>query len=181
MPAFSELYSDRGVTIHVFQLSCNAQLTGSWHVPIDKVRFIRQRVDVGAIVRKPAEWEAVEQLFLTIVREFQPFWGEIADDALTRGITCTLDGHETTVPVLAQANFFGPDYIESFGGSERIRAAGFARAVPVGEGVYVELPKAPTPDEYRTVRASVQSRLAPTEVFDPKVRGPVPRFREHDE
>lgn len=180
---FPTIFPPKGA-LHTFRLSTDGGVDAGvhWHVPQVKVRYARFRVDLSIAIGEVYPYEFVDYLFRGLATALEPFWGELVDEVVTTTPTmCPLHGHETTVPHLTQANFFGPDYIEFFGGLDRIRGAGFAKVAVLGEGVYVELPKSATTEEYRAIRSSVESRLAAPEVFDPKIRGPVPRFREHNE
>lgn len=139
----------------------------------------RRTLDLGMSIPKPGTWGRAESLFKLAIDLISPFWGEVNDESVTEIPTfCFLNGHTTVVPKLGMANYFGPDYLEFFGGLEAFRNAGFARVEPLYEGVYVVQPLVKDKSSFTSQQQDIQRRLAAPEVFDPAVNGPVPWFRE---
>lgn len=153
-----------------------------WFGPDDPVLMVnpnpRFRLDLGFAVGRGLGWDVAEGILLSCVEHINPHWAEINDVAVVGSPTlCTLGGHIHCIPHLGSANYFGREYVEFFGGRCPIEAAGFAKAVPYHEGMYVMLPLVASKEEYLAVRQTVEPRLATEDLFDPQhTGGPVPRF-----
>jgi hypothetical protein len=171
---------DASGNTHIFQLAPDegVTLTVGWFPPLLPFTTGGWGQTVQIPFDGPTLRSRVEEVFLSLCESIRPFWGEILDDSVTIGRSmCGVNGHYTCVPHLGLANFFGPDYIEFFGGVERIREAGFAEVRDVAHGVYVTLPAVSTNDEYLRVREAIQAKLAPPNTFGEEKGRRAPKFR----
>lgn len=154
-----------------------------WYPPADPIVLLDpvSRLDLIIHTELESGWDTAKRLFLGGAATCGAFWGELNDTRQTPhpSFATSRREHVLTVAHLGTANYFGPDYVEFFGGVERFRAAGFLSVEPCPPGVYVQLlePGSP-PEEFKSRQAAVESRLAfAPAVFDDDVRGPVPEFR----
>ncbi len=154
-------------------------LTFSWIPPPDPVLALEplKRARFGFWVSHTRGWELAERLLLVAVECADAFWGEIRDHAATVRDTYTMSVHHEIIPHLGTANYFGAEYVQFFGGVQKLEAAGFGRVVPHHRGAYVHLGAVANTNEFVTRRAGIEARLAlPGVVFGARRRGPVPRF-----
>ena len=69
--------------------------------------------------------------------------------------------------ISAQANYFGPDYVDRLGGPGILERAGFAKLEAVAGGMYVRMPELRNPHEFELCRDRLEAVLgASNGVFD---------------
>jgi hypothetical protein len=136
------------------------------------------RLEISLGFPKGWEYQRVEEIFCDAVSSVLPHWGELNQVAVTNFPTlCHLNCHRYCVPHLGTTNYFGEEYLEFFGGIERITSAGFQRTLPLCDGMLVSLGVDLSEETYKCLRSQVEARLAPPDCFHKDSSVNMPRFR----
>lgn len=169
-----------GSVILMLSPTDDIELTIRWIPPDDPILLTNPVVRLGLDYRLDAERgsEFAKRLFTNTANACRAFWGELIDYRVAPKATfARLNSHEETIPHLACANFFGPEYIQLFGGIDKLRASGFAEVTPMGDGTFVLLGEFRTQAEFLRRQSDVATRLAPPGVIGGERRTSfVPQF-----
>lgn len=163
---------DDDVSTHEFVFSTTPRLRvlATWTPP----GFLGKcELDLGLAMPEGCDWDTAERVLFLVLRESGAFWAELNELRVTKVPSfCLTSGHSHGIPHLGTANYFGPTYVRQLGGLKRLKDAGFANVVPLGNGVYVRMPRLADVNAFETYRVRLESRLgASSGIFDP---GPPP-------
>lgn len=179
---FPELYSLVTGGCHIFRTEgmFPVQLTVQWFAEEEFESFVSPRMRVEVLFALPSEcdWVFAEKMFLKAVEIFSPHWGELNRRADTVKPTfCTPQGNIYCVPHLGNANYFGPEYLNFFGGIESFQKAGFETVKKYQNGVFLTLGRQfKSHEAFLEKRTRIENELAEEEVFDPGKDIPIPKF-----
>lgn len=137
-----------------------------------------ERLSLGISLNPPFEWPQVLDWARKIVAATSSHWAEVISRDFTDRRTFLMPGsRHLALPHLAPANYFGPEYVEFFGGRKVFEKAGYVLVEPLGEGLFVVMPDVQTPEEFLTMQREIETRLGNPQAFDPKSENRLPRLR----
>lgn len=118
-----------------------------------------KRCRFNCIIPAAVGWERAEQMLRSMVVRLDGFWGELNDGRICRPTFSSFDSHSRTIPHVGMMNYWGPEYIEVFGGRARIDRAGFHSVEDYHRGVIVYVGPVQNSVEFECRQREIESRL----------------------